>query len=329
MKINLSYAAVILTASVLAVRGLPMFQRASVSESSAESISKVIAALDSPVSMFSAAPSPSTDPAPMAFTDTISSAKSIEPAAPTKFDSPTCTTGPSEVTNKAIAASNPNRAIESDNRSTTSSTTTESNDSSHFINPEQSIESAPPYVFNSTISWTSTAFFNSTDVNIKGNLHRDPVEGDPPELTVSVVKLDRRATMQCGDVTFTHDEIFEAIVWGVSLQEAKPPQGRGRKDKVHPVGRFPHPNPDPFLTFNAECPIEDLNRLEYPLFKGKVYNKNLKHKKYGPYRVVYYREPGVVDEDKNPLVYFCGGLTHDGAEEKGRFLQCTVQLFDD
>jgi hypothetical protein len=166
---------------------------------------------------------------------------------------------------------------------------------------------------------------NSTFNKGGGNLPRRYELGDPKWSDVFIHSLDPRSTMTCGTTTFTNEEIYESVKWAVLLDEAG--QYRGRKDRKFPSGRFPHSFVDEGFTFNEWCPVNDEDRQEYPVMQGRVYNSGLSNTNYGAFRVVYFHDMALVDDAGNPFVYFCGGLTHEGAEEAGKFLQCTVELF--
>lgn len=138
---------------------------------------------------------------------------------------------------------------------------------------------------------------------------------------VDVQDLAHRATMTCGRDTFSYKDIHAAIQWGTILEKEN--LGRGKKSKDYPNGRFPHDYIDGDFTFNDNCPSDDYNRQEFPLIFDGPYNGGISNNvQYGLHRVVYY-DKGEEAVDGNPIVYFCGGVTHEGAE-KGKFLQCTV-----
>jgi len=74
------------------------------------------------------------------------------------------------------------------------------------------------------------------------------------------------------------------------------------------------------LVFLPNCPA-DMNRMEYPLKKGKTYNGGKNNKKQGDERVVYYYDQSG-NNAKNPTVTYCGIITHKGAAAKGGFVNC-------
>lgn len=149
-----------------------------------------------------------------------------------------------------------------------------------------------------------------------------PQNGDPEMVPVTVEDLASDATMTCGSTTFSYDDIYKAVQWGDLLQDAG--LGRGKKSKQYPNGRFPHTYDSTQYTFNGDCPA-DANRQEYPLIADGPYNGGISNNvQWGNHRVVYYREPGQIGTDGHDLVYFCGGVTHEGAPTSSDFLQCTV-----
>lgn len=146
---------------------------------------------------------------------------------------------------------------------------------------------------------------------------------DPNLTPVDILDLANDATMTCADTTFTHTDIFDTVKWGTLLLE----KGvyRGKKSGKYPLGRYPHAYDDEIFTSNGHCPADN-NRQEYPLLAGDVYNGGISNNiQWGKHRVVFYVKR---DDDAapggNPVVYFCGGLTHVGAASDGEFLQCTV-----
>lgn len=145
--------------------------------------------------------------------------------------------------------------------------------------------------------------------------------GDPDMVPVTVNDLAEGATMTCGSTTFTQTDIYKAVSWGDILQDNN--LARGRKSTQFPNGRFPHSYTNTQYTFNGDCPADD-NRQEYPLIVAGPYNGSPQsNTNWGQHRVIYYREPGEIGSDGHDLVYFCGGVTHEGAAQ-GAFLQCTV-----
>lgn len=149
-----------------------------------------------------------------------------------------------------------------------------------------------------------------------------PRDDDPEMTPVTVNDLASGASMDCGSVTFNYDDIYKATQWGTLLQETN--KARGAKSKQYPNGRFPHSYDSTDFTFNGDCPADE-NRQEYPLITDGPYNGGLSNKNWGSHRVVYYREPGEIAPDGNPIVYFCGGITHEGAAAQNLFVQCTVR----
>lgn len=148
-----------------------------------------------------------------------------------------------------------------------------------------------------------------------------PLPDDPSMSPIDVKDLAQRATMTCGSDTFSYKDIYAAVQWGTILEKEN--LGRGKKSKKYPKGRFPHEYEDTDFTFNDNCPADN-NRQTFPLIFDGPYNGGIStNDRYGPHRVVYY-DKGEEAADANPIVYFCGGLTHEGAANDGEFLQCTV-----
>ena len=87
------------------------------------------------------------------------------------------------------------------------------------------------------------------------------------------------------------------------------------------MGEYPHTfgNRENF-DFNDGCPA-DGNLYEYPLKKGTRYDGGPNNKKAGKERVVYYYNPSGNSGAPNPIVVFCGIMTHEG-QPKGRFRLC-------
>jgi hypothetical protein len=137
---------------------------------------------------------------------------------------------------------------------------------------------------------------------------------------VDVLDLAQDATMTCGSSTFAYKDIYKAVQWGEILEQEN--LGRGKKSTEYPTGRFPHSYESTEYTFNGHCPA-DGNRQTYPLIFDGPYNGGSNNNKWGDHRVVYYSK-GEEAADGNPITYFCGGLTHEGAAETGQFVQCTV-----
>jgi hypothetical protein len=89
--------------------------------------------------------------------------------------------------------------------------------------------------------------------------------------------------------------------------------------------KYPHPfdkddSKGVKLTFPKECPADD-SRYEYPLMNGSPYDGGKNNVKQGEERVVFYYEDGEISYDGNPQVYYCGIMTHTGAQPGG-FLLC-------
>lgn len=142
---------------------------------------------------------------------------------------------------------------------------------------------------------------------------------DPSMTPVDVRDLASDATMTCGSETFSQHDIYLAVQWSTILEMEN--KGRGKNSKEFPNGRFPHDYTAETFTFNGNCPA-DSNRQEYPLIFDGPYNGGPRNNKWGDHRVVHYsKDEGA--PDGNPIVYFCGGITHQGAEQ-GKFQQCTV-----
>jgi len=145
---------------------------------------------------------------------------------------------------------------------------------------------------------------------------------DPEAVPVTVRDLAQDSNAKCGASTYNHDDLYKAVQWGILLQN----DGvfRGKKSKEYPKGRFPHSYTATEFTFNNDCPSDD-NRQEYPLVSNGPYNGGISNnKKWGNDRVVYYHEPGEVDEvEGHPVGYFCGAITHSGASSSADFVQCT------
>jgi hypothetical protein len=76
------------------------------------------------------------------------------------------------------------------------------------------------------------------------------------------------------------------------------------------------------LEFPKECPPKmGENRQEFPLIHNGPYNGGPNNEKQGQERVVYYWDRTQVAYDGNPIVYYCGMITHTGAVTGG-FLKC-------
>ncbi|USW54067.1 Putative ribonuclease/ribotoxin [Septoria linicola] len=148
-----------------------------------------------------------------------------------------------------------------------------------------------------------------------------PLPDDPSMTPIDVKDLAQDATMTCGGTTFTYDDIYKAVQWGTILEKEN--LGRGKKSKEFPTGRFPHSYDSTQFSFSGNCPANG-NRQEYPLIKDGPYNGGISNNvQWGDHRVVYY-DNGEEAADANPIVYFCGGITHEGAPSKADFVQCTV-----
>ncbi|SMR52719.1 unnamed protein product [Zymoseptoria tritici ST99CH_1E4] len=144
---------------------------------------------------------------------------------------------------------------------------------------------------------------------------------DPSMTPVNVKDLAKDATMTCGSTTFSWKDILQTISWGEILEREN--LGRGAKSDLWPTGRFPHSNDEARHVFNGNCPA-DGNRMTYPLIKDGPYNGGPRNKKWGDHRVVWYSK-GEEAADANPIVYFCGGLTHEDAPGgTGDLKMCTV-----
>lgn len=167
-------------------------------------------------------------------------------------------------------------------------------------------------------STAAVAIPQPKDINL---LARDftPQPDDPSMTPVDVYDLAHDATMTCGSDTFSYDDIYAAVQWSTILEMEN--LGRGKSSNQFPNGRFPHDYTDTTFFFNGHCPA-DSNRQEYPLIFNGPYNGGKKNNKWGNHRVVHYSK-GEEAADGNPIVYFCGGITHEGAET-GKFVQCTV-----
>lgn len=146
-----------------------------------------------------------------------------------------------------------------------------------------------------------------------------PQPDDPSATPVDVKDLAPNATMTCGSDTFSWHDIYLAVQWSTILEMEN--KGRGKSSGEFPNGRFPHDYTAETFTFNGNCPA-DSNRQEYPLIFDGPYNGGPRNGKWGQHRVIHYSK-GEEAPDGNPIVYFCGGITHVGAEP-GKFTQCTV-----
>jgi hypothetical protein len=145
---------------------------------------------------------------------------------------------------------------------------------------------------------------------------------------------------KCGknDNEYTGKEIYLAVQRGVNLQKIK--ETRGSKFNHHLVTRTntfadssptepKYPHSYPFneskrvkLEFLAECPprMGDKHQ-EFPIIHDGPYDGGPNNEKYGDERVVYYWDQANVAYDGNPIVYYCGMITHEGAAPGG-FLKC-------
>ena len=56
--------------------------------------------------------------------------------------------------------------------------------------------------------------------------------------------------------------------------------------------------------------------------KGSVYKAGPNNKSQGDERVIYYWDESSRSSDGKPNVYFCGLVTHEGANGQGNFVQC-------
>lgn len=149
-----------------------------------------------------------------------------------------------------------------------------------------------------------------------------PQPNDPSMTPVDVRDLASDATMTCGGTTFGYKDIYKAVQWAIILEAENLGRGKKSNDVRFKNGRFPHSYDDTTYSFNGNCPADE-NREEYPLIKDGPYNGGLRNTQYGDHRVIYYSNGGEAP-DGNPIAYFCGGITHEGATEEGKFLQCTV-----
>lgn len=148
----------------------------------------------------------------------------------------------------------------------------------------------------------------------------NPLPDDPSNSPVSVMDLEQEVSSTCGSNTYTYDQIYDAISWAIKLGEKG--IARGKKSKQYPNGRFPHFITSPELSWGDNCP-NDENRMEYPIVFDGPYNGGLRNGQWGEDRVVYYHEPGEVGSNGDPIGYYCGLITHTGADPKSSFLQCT------
>lgn len=63
------------------------------------------------------------------------------------------------------------------------------------------------------------------------------------------------------------------------------------------------------------------NRQEFPVVHDGPYNGGPNNINTGDERVVYYWDKTNIAPDGNPIVYYCGLITHTGAATGG-FLKC-------
>ncbi|OGE49576.1 hypothetical protein PENARI_c020G06992 [Penicillium arizonense] len=137
-----------------------------------------------------------------------------------------------------------------------------------------------------------------------------PIDWDGPNASASI---------KCGKNTYDGHDIFLAAQHAVNLGLLNPPETRGAKSYPHPFDNDDSKGVK--LHFPAHCPEHDQNRKEYPLVKNGPYNSGKNNKKYGDERVVFYYDGEAQGVDGHPLVYYCGLMTHEGAE-RGGFVQC-------
>lgn len=168
--------------------------------------------------------------------------------------------------------------------------------------------------------YTGSIAFAIPSSSLLVNRDFNPLPDDPSNGPVSVEDLTHDINKKCGSNTYGYTEIYAAVAWGIKLREKG--IGRGQKSKDFPVGRFPHKYDETKFDFGKNCPPDD-NHQEYPLITSGPYNGGISNnKQWGPDRVVYYHEPGEVGSNGDPIGYYCGSITHTGANE-GEFLQCS------
>ena len=173
--------------------------------------------------------------------------------------------------------------------------------------------------FTLAIATAILASVNSVSALPSNSLSTRQLPDDPSPVPVDVKNLDHDISKKCGSTNFDYHEIYKAVQWGILLQNAD--VRRGQKSNEFPKGRFPHSYTDTQFDFGSDCPSDD-NRQEFPLVTNGPYNGGLNNKKWGDHRVVYYYEPGEINEvNSNPVGYFCGTITHAGAET-GKFIEC-------
>ncbi|KAK7936172.1 hypothetical protein PG985_001667 [Apiospora marii] len=147
-------------------------------------------------------------------------------------------------------------------------------------------------------------------VAVLGVAHALPAElevrGTPSNAPVTFDHLpDSSKSFQCGGKTYTGHDIYISAQRGVALQEIGETRGI---DKGHQ------------LNFPSYCP-EDTDRMEFPLFHNGPYDGGKNNQKQGDERVVYFYEPGEVDNNGHAKATYCGIMTHVGAASGG-FVLC-------
>lgn len=182
----------------------------------------------------------------------------------------------------------------------------------------------PIAIITATLSWSNIAAALALPAHLSSpRLARrfNPLPDDPDMTPIDLLDITSETTMTCGSMTFNYDDIYKAIQWSDILEQEN--MGRGQKSKKFPKGRFPHDFDDDDFSFSDHCP-PDNNRQEYPLIADGPYNGGISgNKEWGNHRVIHYNK-GEVAADGNPINYFCGGVTHEGAETSADFVLCTV-----
>ncbi|KAI8943724.1 hypothetical protein NX059_001703 [Plenodomus lindquistii] len=125
------------------------------------------------------------------------------------------------------------------------------------------------------------------------------------------------AKKPCGGHDYSGKDILLAAQKGVDLQLTG--QTRGKAKYPHPINN--NDSKGHKLVFLPNCP-PDLNRMEYPLFKGRAYDGGKNNRKAGDERVVYYYQKGKRGSGGKPKVTYCGLITHKGAKKTGGFVNC-------
>ncbi|KAA6406641.1 MAG: hypothetical protein FRX48_09573 [Lasallia pustulata] len=141
------------------------------------------------------------------------------------------------------------------------------------------------------------------------------VRDDRDKVPITLVdQPDQSASFRCGKHTYTGSDIYQAVQYAVALQSSGQTQGAHKYPQAF--------NNDDYkgnkLSFPNTCPA-DTNRQEYPLVSSPAYNGGKNNKNYRDERVVYYNKYED-DGDGHAKVYYCGIMTHDGANTGGFLL---------